>query len=169
MDHGSVVEAGGLHTQNGSAVEELNKIDIVHRAVVNPETKEEEQRIFQGFFHHHWNAANDIKAFHDLSGGKLAERVCELRDDLHLARTELGRRNASKLLPPLLLGRAVSHPVGSCQLYQVSDHKSESPVNRDNCITPIDISGKTDPITQGIMASMVCPLMLSRAVTCPAA
>lgn len=75
LDHGFVAETGGLLTQNGSAVEELNKIDILHRTVVNPETNKEEQRISQGFFHHHWNAANDIKAFHELSDEKVSEKL----------------------------------------------------------------------------------------------
>merc|ERR1712070_234686 len=121
LDHGSVAETGGQITQNGSAVEELNKIDIVHRTVVNPETKQEEQRICQGFFHHHWNAANDIKAFYELSEGKLAEKVRELRDDLHIARAEMGRRNATKLLP--LSSWTGQSPTQFHQVSQITDQQ----------------------------------------------
>jgi len=170
LDHGTVAEAGGLKTQNGSAVEELNKIDIEHRTVVNPETHKEEERINHGFFHHHWNAANDIKAFHELSAGKLSEKVRELRDDLHMARTELGRQNAFKLLPPLVLDRAVSDPASSCRFSEVSDHGSTTPDSLDASTENSSPNlSKPETIASGIIASMLGPLTINRAITCPAA
>lgn len=174
LDHGTVAEAGGLQTQNGSAVAELNKIDIEHRTVVNPETHKEEQRINHGFFHHHWDVANDVKAFHELSAGKLAEKVRELRDDLHMARAELGRQNATKLLPPLVLDRAVSDPASTRRVVEVSDHGTTTPGSLDDVSSlSTDISTpelpKAEPIASGIMASFLVPLTLHRAITCPAA
>jgi len=176
LDHGTVAETGGLHTQNGSAVEELNKIDIAHRTVVNPETNQEEQRIERGFFHHHWNAANDVKAFHELTAGKLADKVRELRDDLHIARAELGQRNAAKLLPPLVLERALTHPASSCRYDDISDHGSTTPPSSEMCDT-CDTSSDDEaphfpnskPSASGTIASILSPLTLSRAITCPAA
>lgn len=172
LDHGTVAEAGGLETQNGSAVEELNKIEIEHRSVVNPETKKEEERINRGFFHHHWNAANDIKAFHELSVGKLTEKVRELRDDLHMARAELGRQNATKLLPPLVLDRTISDPASFCRS-EVSEYGATAPAGLEASEPSTDNSSpdlfKAEPIASGIFASMLVPLTVHRAITCPAA
>lgn len=172
LDHGTVAEAGGLETQNGSAVEELNKIEIEHRSVVNPETKKEEERINRGFFHHHWNAANDIKAFHELSVGKLTDKVRELRDDLHMARAELGRQNATKLLPPLVLDRTISDPASFCRS-EVSEYGATAPAGLEASEPSTDNSSpdlfKAEPIASGIFASMLVPLTVHRAITCPAA
>jgi ABC-type glutathione transport system ATPase component len=177
LDHGTVAETGGLHSQNGSAVDELNKIDIAHRTVLNPETGEEEQRIDRGFFHHHWNAANDIKAFHEMNAGKLSEKVRELRCELDVARAELGKRNAAKLLPPLLLERALTHPASSsCRHDDISDHGSTTPPSSETCDF-CDASSDEDmtcfpestPVASGTIASLLSAPKLSRAITCPAA
>jgi len=176
LDHGTVAETGGLHTQNGSAVDELNKIDIAHRTVLNPETGEEEQRIDRGFFHHHWNAANDIKAFHEMNAGKLSEKVRELRCDLDVARAELGRRNAAKLLPPLVLERALTHPASSCRYDDISDHGSTTPPSSETCdfcdpSSDEDMTSfpQSTPSASGTTASMLSAPKLSRAITSPAA
>merc|ERR1712110_944641 len=107
LSHGVVMETGGLSTQDRTAVEELNKVPIKHNAIVNPETHEEEQRVTQGFFHHHWNMANDVKSFQELSLKKLLKKVCELQEELGIAQAEVRRKTYERLPPRLLLERAV--------------------------------------------------------------
>lgn len=112
MHHGIIMESGGIETQNGSAVEELNKVEIVQKTVTNPETHDEEQKLTHGFFHHLWNVANDVKSFHELPRKNLVEKVLELRDDLGKAKAELAKKNI-ELLPMLCLDRACTDPSAS--------------------------------------------------------
>lgn len=113
LNHGVVVETGGLETQAGTAVQELNKVQIKRKAIVNPETKKEEQRMTQGFFHQLWDVANDVKSFQELPVKELLAKVRELRDDLDMAQAEV-QRKASELLPlpRLALERAGTAPAG---------------------------------------------------------
>jgi ABC-type sugar transport system ATPase subunit len=112
LRHGVVVESGGCEKQDGTAVQELNKIEIIHKLVKNPETNEEEQRVTQGFFHHHWNVANDVQSFHELTSKQLLSKIRELRDDLDMAQAEIKSKNLKRLLPPLVLERALTSPSG---------------------------------------------------------
>merc|ERR1711933_329693 len=110
LSHGTVMEIGGYATQDGTAVEELNKVEIKRKAHVNPETREEEQRVIQGFFHQHWNIANDVKSFEELSLKKILEKARELRDELDIAQAEVSKKTSQLLPPPLGLERAVTAP-----------------------------------------------------------
>ena len=62
--HGRIVEE--VHTEDGSACEQLRKAKIEYQAVENPETKKTEQKLKSGHFHHLWNVGHDIKDFNDM-------------------------------------------------------------------------------------------------------
>jgi len=121
LRHGVVVESGGCETQDGTAVQELNKVEIIHKTVKNPETNEEEQRVTQGFFHHHWNVANDVQSFHELTTKQLLAKIGELRDDLAMAQAEVNLKNLKRLLPPLVLEKAFTTPDGDRVAEQALD------------------------------------------------
>jgi len=170
LNHGTVVESGGSETQNGSAVEELNNIEIERHSVRNPETGEQDQHIAQGFFHHYWNVANDIKSFHELSSAKLAAKVRELRCDLDKATVELSKKhdkNVAKLLPALLLARSVSDPTRD----RTASRRLSELAQKDGALAQIALPG-SDEMKQKLkgfcldtFAFAPEPLKLERAIT----
>merc|ERR1712232_863245 len=50
VEHGQVVEVGGLSTLNGTAIDELVAREIKYKEVVNPETGEKQQELASGFY-----------------------------------------------------------------------------------------------------------------------
>merc|ERR1711924_250161 len=71
-----------MGTDDGSACEQLRKVKIEFHAVENPETREIEQKIQKGHFHHLWNVGHDITDFDDMDRDALRARIKELEAEL---------------------------------------------------------------------------------------
>jgi len=87
VDHGRVVEVGGLTTQNGTAIEELVAREIKYTEVVNPETAEKERQICSGFYRQLHEAYYDLD-FHKMGISQLVKKVRALEEQLERARRE---------------------------------------------------------------------------------
>jgi ABC-type multidrug transport system ATPase subunit len=210
VEHGQVVESGGLKSLNGTAIDELISREITYEKAMNPETGAEMQVLKTGFYRQLHEAYYDLD-FRTMGLPQLLNKVRSLETQLERAKQEKGAKletalakfsqsevkrgplecnravtapdnkkeeelhdylNATKLLPPIVLDRAVSDPVSS-RLSEVSDCGSATPDSIDasasNADTVAPISMKAEPIPSGILASLFGPLTIERAVTCPAA
>jgi ABC-type multidrug transport system fused ATPase/permease subunit len=195
VEHGQVVEVGGLNSLNGTAIDELISREITYETVPNPETGAEMQVLKTGFYRQLHEAYYDLD-FRTMGLPQLLNKVRSLETQLARAKQEKGakletalekwsqseakRRNsgkeddyldATKPLPPLVLDRAVTHPVASCRQSEGSDCGSTTtPASLDantDSVAP-DIT-KIEPIASGIIASLLGPLTVERATTSPAA
>merc|ERR1712054_60492 len=105
VEHGKVVEIGGLETMNGSAIEELSAMDIEYSEVVNPETGKKEERLTRGFYRQLHEAYYDLN-FHKMDCSQLVKKVRSLEEQLSRARLEKESKLApllQKLAPPPML------------------------------------------------------------------
>jgi len=114
IEHGKVVETGGLKWQNGTAVEELAALEIEYTNVVNPETGITEERLTRGFYRQLHEAYYDLD-FHKMSASQLVKKVKSLEEQLARAKLEKEAKLAPLLqrLPaplPLPLDRATTQP-----------------------------------------------------------
>jgi len=113
VEHGQVVETGGLQSMNGAAIEELSALPIEYKTVVNPETGKEERHLAKGFYRQLHEAYYDLD-FGSMSLGALVKKVRTLKEQLARAEQEKATKMApllSKLAPPpppLSLERAVT-------------------------------------------------------------
>lgn len=87
VDHGRVVEVGGLTTLNGTAIEELVAREIEYKEVVNPETSEKERQLCSGFYRQLHEAYYDLD-FHKMGISQLVKKVRALEEQLERARRE---------------------------------------------------------------------------------
>jgi len=211
VDHGQVVESGGLKSLNGTAIDELISLEITYEKVVNPETGADMEVLKTGFYRQLHEAYYDLD-FRTMALPQLLNKVRSLETQLARAKQEKGAKletaltkwsqseakrrpteanravvapgsgkeeelrdylDATQLLPPLVLDRAVSDPVSSCRLSEGSDCGSTTPGSLDASASNIDTVApnltKAEPIASGIIASLLGPLTLDRAMTCPAA
>merc|ERR1712137_1465055 len=74
IEHGRVVEAGGLTSLNGQAVDELSAVDIEYTKVSNPETGKEEERLKKGFYRQLHEAYYNLD-FHNMELSQLVKQV----------------------------------------------------------------------------------------------
>merc|ERR1711865_990109 len=72
MEHGTVVEVGGLESLNGTAMEELSAVNIEYTAVLNPETGLNEERLTKGFSRQLHEAYYDLD-FHKMGVSQLVQ------------------------------------------------------------------------------------------------
>merc|ERR1712070_1157830 len=105
VEHGTVVEVGGLNSQNGKAIEELTNIPIEYKQVTNPETGKKEERLVSGFYRKLHEAYYDLD-FHNMELSQLNKKVRSLEEQLTRARIEKDAKMAPLLdqLPPPPLG-----------------------------------------------------------------
>lgn len=96
IEHGTVVEVGGLKSLNGTAVEELSAVKIEYTELLNPETGLKEERLTRGFYRQLHEAYYDLN-FHKMSASQLVKKVKSLEDQLTTASLE----KAAKLAPLL--------------------------------------------------------------------
>merc|ERR1712176_52418 len=111
IEHGRVVEAGGLESLNGKAVEELSSVNIEYTKVVNPETKKEEDRLHKGFYRQLHEAYYDLD-FHKMELPQLLKKVRSLEEQLAKAKLEKDTKMQPllrKLSAPIPLERATSN------------------------------------------------------------
>eukprot|EP00931_Biecheleriopsis_adriatica_P067237 TRINITY_DN41407_c0_g1_i1.p1 TRINITY_DN41407_c0_g1~~TRINITY_DN41407_c0_g1_i1.p1 ORF type:complete len:1046 (+),score=209.61 TRINITY_DN41407_c0_g1_i1:316-3138(+) len=104
VEHGKVVEVGGLESMNGKAIEELSAMPIEYEQVVNPETGKEEQRLVRGFYRHLHEAYYDLN-FHKMALPALLKKVRSLEEQLARAKAEKEAQLAPllcKFPPPVL-------------------------------------------------------------------
>merc|ERR1740138_1784995 len=129
VEHGQVVEVGGLNSLNGTAIDELISREITYEKVANPETGAEMQVLKTGFYRQLPEAYYDLD-FRTMGLPQLLNKVRSLETQLARAKQEKGakletalekwsqseakRRNsgkeddyldATKPLPPLDLDR----------------------------------------------------------------
>lgn len=114
VEHGKVVEVGGLKSLNGTAIEELSAVEIEYTEIVNPETGLKEDRLARGFYRQLHEAYYDLN-FHKMSASQLVKKVKSLEDQLARARLEKESKLAPLLqrlsAPPALpLERAATQP-----------------------------------------------------------
>lgn len=113
VEHGQVVETGGLQSMNGTAIEELSALPIEYKTVVNPETGKEERHLAKGFYRQLHEAYYDLD-FGSMNLGALVKKVRTLEEQLARAEQEKASKMApllNKLAPPpppLSLERAVT-------------------------------------------------------------
>merc|ERR1712048_1332948 len=112
IEHGQVVEAGGLTSLNGQAVEELSAVNIEYTKVFNPETGKQEERLTHGFYRQLHEAYYNLD-FHKMDVSQLVKKVRSLEEQLARAKLERDAKLAPllKRLPApsrLPLERAVS-------------------------------------------------------------
>merc|ERR1740116_34797 len=62
VEHGQVVETGGLQSMNGTAIEELSALPIEYKTVVNPETGKEERHLAKGLQSMNGTAIEELSA-----------------------------------------------------------------------------------------------------------
>lgn len=210
VEHGQVVESGGLKSLNGTAIDELIAREITYEKVENPETGAEMEVLKTGFYRQLHEAYYDLD-FRTMGLPQLLNKVRSLETQLARAKQEKGAKletalakwsqsqakrgqiestravtalhsgkdeelhddcDATKALPPLVLERAVSYPVSVHRLSEISDC-STTPSSVDASASNSDIVAlnlpKVEPIASAITASLLGPLTLERAVTCPAA
>merc|ERR1712048_643769 len=96
IDHGQVVEAGGLSSLNGQAVEELSAVEIEYTMVVNPKSGKEEERLAKGFYRQLHEAYYNLD-FHKMDLPQLMKKVRSLEEQLARAK----REKQAKMVPPL--------------------------------------------------------------------
>merc|ERR1711920_1040924 len=112
IEHGRVVEVGGLESLNGKAVEELSSVDIEYTKVINPETRKEEERLSRGFYRQLHEAYYDLD-FHQMGLPQLLKKVRSLEEQLAKANFEKDakmRPLLGMLSAPVPLERATSEP-----------------------------------------------------------
>merc|ERR1712054_89418 len=105
VEHGKVVETGGLQSMNGNAIEELSNVEIEYSEVVNPETGKKEERLTRGFYRQLHEAYYDLN-FHKMDCSQLVKKVRSLEEQLSRARLEKESKLApllQKLAPPPML------------------------------------------------------------------
>mmetsp|Transcript_98730 Transcript_98730/g.171039 ORF Transcript_98730/g.171039 Transcript_98730/m.171039 type:complete len:1047 (+) Transcript_98730:70-3210(+) len=115
VEHGQVVEVGGLSTLNGTAIDELVAKDIEYKDVINAETGKTQQQLVSGFYRQLHEAYYDLD-FHKMGLSQLIKKVRSLEDQLTRAKHEKAVKMeplvAKFLSAPevLQLERAVSDP-----------------------------------------------------------
>jgi len=87
VEHGQVVESGGLNTLNGTAIDELVAQEIEYKEVVNAETGEKEEQLVSGFYRQLHEAYYDLD-FHKMALAQLVKKVRLLEDQLTRAKQE---------------------------------------------------------------------------------
>jgi len=80
--HGRIVEVGGEQTLERTAVDELLKVPIAAKTVVNPETGAPTKVLKAGFFHDMWNRAQGIISPEEMDAETLAKKRGELEKEL---------------------------------------------------------------------------------------
>merc|ERR1711988_1738951 len=80
--HGRIVEVGGEQTLDRTAVDELLKVPIAAKTVVNPETGAPTKVLKAGFFHDMWNRAQGIISPEEMDAETLAKKRGELEKEL---------------------------------------------------------------------------------------
>jgi ABC-type multidrug transport system fused ATPase/permease subunit len=85
VENGQVVEAGGLNSLNGTAIDELVAREIEHKEVINPETGEREKQLASGFYRQLHEAYYNLD-FHKMDLKQLVKKVRSLEDQLTRAR-----------------------------------------------------------------------------------
>jgi len=104
VQHGRVVESGGLLSLNGSAVEELSVVPMVYENVTNPESGKEEETLVRGFYRQLHEAYYDLD-FRQMSLPALVKKVRSLEEQLARAKMEKEAKMVpllGKLAPPML-------------------------------------------------------------------
>merc|ERR1711988_1419522 len=119
VDHGKVVETGGLQSMNGNAIEELSNVEIEYEKLVNPETGKEEDRLAKGFYRQLHEAYYDLH-FHEMALPALIKKVRSLEQQLAKANAEKEAKLAPLLVklpppPPLPLDRTTTEKVGAAK------------------------------------------------------
>lgn len=147
MEHGTVVEVGGLESLNGTAMEELSAVNIEYTAVLNPETGLNEERLTKGFYRQLHEAYYDLD-FHKMGVSQLVQKVRSLEEQLTRAKLEKDAKLAPLLKrladpPALALERAATHHETSCKAWPLQTRPSDdldtsSKRQSDLQETPID-------------------------------
>lgn len=155
VQHGKVVEVGGMETLNGTAVEELSAVDIEYADVLNPETGKTEERLVRGFYRQLHEAYYDLD-FHNMDLAQLIKKVRSLEQQLERANSEKGSRFApllQKLKPPpeIPLQRAATH----------QDYL-ESRAQRDDEGSTTASDGESNVSTMSTAETDLPPLVLNR-------
>lgn len=144
MEHGKVVESGGLTSMNGNAVNELSSVAIEYTPVVNPETGEEEQRITKGFYRQLHEAYYDLD-FHKMDLSELVKKVRALEEQLSRAMLEKKVKMA-----PLLQRFATPHKLplerAKSEAYNDQTETDEESTQLHSVASESDTDG--EPITQ---------------------
>jgi len=118
VEHGKVVETGGLQSMNGNAIEELSNVEIEYEKLVNPETGKEEDCLAKGFYRQLHEAYYDLH-FHEMALPALIKKVRCLEQQLAKANAEKEAKLAPLLVklppPPLPLDRITTEKVGAAK------------------------------------------------------
>lgn len=118
VEHGKVVEVGGLGSLNGTAIEELVAKDIEYQEFVDPQTGQKSQQLISGFYRQLHEAYYDLD-FRKMGLSQLVKKVRSLEEQLARAKQEkvakmeplIMKLASAPSIPPMLkLDRAVSDP-----------------------------------------------------------
>merc|ERR1712072_34812 len=91
VEHGQVVESGGLKSLNGTAIDELISREITYETVANPETGAEMQVLKTGFYRQLHEAYYDLD-FRTMGLPQLLNKVRSLETQLTRAKQEKGAK-----------------------------------------------------------------------------
>jgi ABC-type multidrug transport system fused ATPase/permease subunit len=116
VEHGKVVEVGGLSSLNGTAIDELVAREIEYQEFVDPQTGHKEQQLVSGFYRQLHEAYYDLD-FRKMGLTQLVKKVRSLEEQLTRAKQEkvakmeplIVKLASAPSAPPMLkLSRAVS-------------------------------------------------------------
>lgn len=119
VEHGKVVEVGGLSSLNGTAIEELVAREIEYQELVDPQTGHKEKQLVSRFYRQLHEAYYDLD-FRKMGLSQLVKKVRSLEEQLARAKQEkvakmeplivklVSAPSAPSAPPMLKLSRAVS-------------------------------------------------------------